>query len=162
MNEEKNEFPQRLKHNTPHWVDPRSAIYHIRIRCRSNNGGTLLTDPSVAASLLESIHFYSDLGRWWSSVFLVMPDHLHALLSFDSSREFSRIIGDWKKWHVKNTGIEWQENFFDHRLRSTDSRAEKYTYIRQNPVRASLCSEEDNWQWWTASDPELRWPRGDS
>jgi len=108
---------------------------------------------------LESVHFYSDLGRWWTSVFLLMPDHLHALISFDPSRDFSRVMGDWKKWHVMNTGIEWQENFFDHRLRNDESSCEKFTYIRQNPVRAGLCPTEDDWLWWTASDIELRWPR---
>ncbi len=153
------EFPKRLRHDTHHWVDPKSAVYHIRIRCRISDGGPSLVDPIVAASVLESVHFYTDLSRWWTSVFLLMPDHLPALIAFDPSRNFSRIIGDWKKWHTVNTGIVWQDNFFDHRLRSDESSREKFTYIRQNPVRAGLCVSDDDWPWWTASDSELRWPR---
>ena len=153
------EFPKRLRHDTPHWIASQSAVYHIRVRCRINDGGLSLTNPTVAASVLESVHFYTDLGRWWTRVFLLMPDHLHALISFDPSRNFSRIIGDWKKWHAVNTGIMWQENFFDHRLRNDEGSREKFTYIRQNPVRAGLCLNDDDWLWWTASDSELRWPR---
>lgn len=32
----------------------------------------------------------------------------------------------------------WQRDFFDHRLRSIESAAEKAQYIRMNPVRAGL------------------------
>src|SRR5205814_7592098 len=34
---------------------------------------------------------------------------------------------------------------FDHRLRHDESEAEKFEYIRQNPVRAGLIREEDEW-----------------
>jgi len=31
--------------------------------------------------------------------------------------EAKSAIRDWKSWLVKKHGIEWQRNFFDHRLR---------------------------------------------
>jgi len=39
----------------------------------------------------------------------------------------------------------WQEGFFDHLLRSDESHAEKWEYVRQNPVRAGLCHQPEEW-----------------
>jgi REP element-mobilizing transposase RayT len=80
-----------------------------------------------------------------------MPDHLHALLSFDGDKDMSRVIGDWKHFHTHKRGIVWQEGYFDHRLRD-DERGEqlvaKINYIRQNPVAAGLCAKAEDWPWW--------------
>ena len=37
----------------------------------------------------------------------------------------------------------WQEGFFDHVLRSEESYAEKWEYVRLNPVRAGLCQRPE-------------------
>jgi hypothetical protein len=39
----------------------------------------------------------------------------------------------------------WQEGFFDHVLRSSESYSEKWSYVRMNPVRAGLCAEPEQW-----------------
>jgi putative transposase len=39
----------------------------------------------------------------------------------------------------------WQKGFFDHVLRSPESYAQKWTYVQQNPVRAGLASQPDDW-----------------
>ena len=39
----------------------------------------------------------------------------------------------------------WQEGFFDHVLRSSASYAEKWDYVRMNPVRAGLCRTPEEW-----------------
>ena len=41
--------------------------------------------------------------------------------------------------------FRWQAGFFDHVLRSDESRSEKWEYIRMNPVRAGLVEEADDW-----------------
>ena len=46
---------------------------------------------------------------------------------------------------ARKVGIEWQRNFFDHRLRHDESETEKYDYILQNPVRTGLICEGDQW-----------------
>jgi hypothetical protein len=38
-------------------------------------------------------------------------------------------------------------NFFDHVLRSTESYSEKWNYVRDNPVRAGLVSNADEWKY---------------
>jgi putative transposase len=79
-----------------------------------------------------------------------MPDHVHALLSFPLMESMSSVISDWKRFHARNNEIEWQEGYFDHRLRD-DERGEqlsmKIDYIRQNPVVAGLCANVEDWPW---------------
>ena len=88
--------------------------------------------------------------RWHIALFLLMLDHVHALLAFPRDRSMSRVIGDWKYFHARKNRIEWQEGFFDHRLRD-DERGEqlqaKINYIRQNPVVAGLCADAKEWPW---------------
>jgi hypothetical protein len=39
------------------------------------------------------------------------------------------------------------EGFFDHLIRSSESYAEKWEYVRENPVRAGLVTSADDWPW---------------
>jgi len=39
----------------------------------------------------------------------------------------------------------WQDGFFDHLLRSAESYAEKWHYVRNNPVRAGLVATPETW-----------------
>ena len=48
-----------------------------------------------------------------------------------------------------------QEEFFDHLLRSRESYAEKWDYVRENPTRAGLLMKADDWPWQGEID-ELR------
>ena len=41
----------------------------------------------------------------------------------------------------------WQEEFFDHVLRSDESYAEKWSYVRNNPVRKELVANVEDWPW---------------
>jgi REP element-mobilizing transposase RayT len=111
---------------------------------------TPLTDTLLATTLLKSAEFYDSKFRWHIALFLLMPDHVHALLAFKRDGSMSRVIGDWKHFHARKNRIEWQDGFFDHRLRY-DERGEqlqaKVNYIRQNPVVAGLCASAEEWPW---------------
>ena len=142
-------FPSKLQHDVPHWVEPNS-VFHIRIRLDRDKQQTPLTDALLATTLLKSAEFYDSKFRWHIALFLLMPDHVHALLAFQRDESMSRIIGDWKHFHARKDRVEWQEGFFDHRLRD-DERGEqlhaKVDYIRQNPVVAGLCARAEEWSW---------------
>ena len=109
-----------------------------------------MTDPALARALLDSARFYEAKQRWHITLLLLMPNHLHAVLSFARSQSMSAIIGDWKRFHACNNAVVWQEGYFDHRLR-TDERGEqlsaKMNYIRQNPVAAGWCDKSEDWPW---------------
>ena len=74
-----------------------------------------------------------------------MPDHLHALIGIDGQSSLSQLIRHYKRITAKMAGVNWQRNFFDHRLRHDESLAEKFGYVCQNPVRAGLIHSEPDW-----------------
>lgn len=126
-------------------------MFHIRIRCAEDNKPVLM-DQKTADRLLESVSFYQEQGRWFVHLFLLMPDHIHALLSFPKHEVMARVVGDWKRYLNKQLAVQWQNNFFDHRIRDTKEYLEKAAYIRQNPVVKGLCELPEDWSWMTEKD----------
>jgi putative transposase len=122
----------------------------IRIALDRNKDQQSLTSSPLAQNLIDSARLYEAKQRCHIILFLLMPDHLHALVSFASDQSMSRIVGDWKHFHTRKHGILWQDGFFDHRLRD-DERGEqlsaKMNYIRQNPVAAGLSASAPDWPW---------------
>jgi REP element-mobilizing transposase RayT len=90
---------------------------------------------------------------------VVMPDHVHLLLTplrdldgnlyslveilqgikSASAHSLNRALG--------RSGPVWQEESFDHVLRSDESFEQKAEYIRQNPIRAGLVKEAADYRW---------------
>jgi len=134
-----------LPHEVPHWVDPQLEVYFITINCASR-GSNQLALSDLAKSLFETIEHRQQNGLWWPYLFLVMPDHVHALISFPpSGKPFKSVISKWKEWTAKHVGIAWQRDFFEHRLKREESRREKADYILNNPVRKGLASNAGDW-----------------
>jgi REP element-mobilizing transposase RayT len=139
------QLPQRKKlpHNIPAWV-PDGARYFITINCRAR-GRNQLCKESVATALLTSVDRYAQLGHWYPWLFIVMPDHVHLIASINRAHGLRRIIAAWKSYQAKQLGIVWQAGFFEHRLRTADEFVEKAVYIRRNPVRKGLATDEAVW-----------------
>lgn len=57
----------------------------------------------------------------------------------------SEIVRSWKRLTAKRTHIEWQRNYFDHRVRPDEGLQLKTDYVRQNPVRAGLVPRAEDW-----------------
>ena len=142
---------RKLHHKTSGWV-PDGERFHIRISIKPV--GLCLTTKELAPRLLESVCFYHRRRRWYASLFLLMPDHLHAILSFPRDFSMSRVVGEWKKYHARQSRVAWQDNYFDHRLRNDKEFIEKSPYIRMNPVRKGLVSKSEDWPW--IVEPALR------
>ena len=144
-------WPGRLYHETPGWVKS-GSIFHVRLRvgpaCRR-----LLTEPQLADGLLNAACHYHRNGHWYCMLFLLMPDHLHALLAFPHGRSMSNIVGSWKRYTALAFRVSWQRNFFDHRIRKNRGLSEKWHYILRNPVAKGLCDRETDWRWsWSPHD----------
>ncbi len=64
------------------------------------------------------------------------------------ARDFSGAIERSAAGTAASTGRSlWQPGFFDRILRSDESYAEKWNYVRDNPVRAGLVKTADEWQY---------------
>jgi len=94
-----------------------------------------------------------------------MPDHIHLLLTplrneqgwpFPLVDILQCLKGATahrinKLFH--RSGPVWEEESFDHALRSAESLKEKCEYIRQNPVRAGLVDRAEDYKWlWVNPD----------
>ena len=95
--------------------------------------------------LFETGRCYHDTQKWYLKILLLMPDHLHMLVGIPGDANLSNLVRDFKRITAKIARIHWQRNFFDHRLRRDESEAEKFEYIRRNPVRAGLIRAADEW-----------------
>jgi len=86
--------------------------------------------------------------------YVVMPEHIHLFLRIDPYRyQLGKTIGLIKQSLSKPLRLagvnppHWQPGFFDHLLRSAESYAEKWSYVRENPVRAELVAVADDWKY---------------
>ena len=114
--------------------------------------------PEARDAILQ--HCLHDNGKRYDLyAVVVMPEHVHLLLL---------PLRDEKGWPyslptilklIKGTsarsvnkvsesnGPVWQEESFDHVLRSQESFEEKLEYIRQNPVRRGLVKMPEDYKW---------------
>ncbi len=88
------------------------------------------------------------LTNWNVIAGVLMPDHVHLLIApNDREAAVGNASGAIKRWIRQELKAEWhwQPGSFDRLLRSDESAYEKWQYIRENPVRAGLV---ENWQDW--------------
>ncbi|MBN1268123.1 MAG: transposase [Kiritimatiellae bacterium] len=141
---------KRLPHDIPSWVSD-DAVFFITVCCR-DRGVNQLCRGDVASAIFESVQFRQERGDWFVHLCLLMPDHVHALVSFPRDRAMKKVVRLWKENTAKRTGVRWQKEFFDHRLRNDENHVEKAAYIRMNPVRAGLVKRPEDWPWrWEGS-----------
>ena len=132
-----------LEHTRPSWVKG-APIYFITV-CAAERGKNQFCKPEIAAVILDATAIYQEKQRWYVQLLLLMPDHLHALISFPAAQPMAVVMRAWKHYLAKQHGIHWQRDFFDHRIRQDESHEEKTTYIRNNPVRAGLVTKPEDW-----------------
>jgi REP element-mobilizing transposase RayT len=80
--------------------------------------------------------------------YVIMPDHIHLFVRGSPNFLLSSWIGGLKRALSVALGLRdglWQPGFFDHVLRSDESYAEKWRYVRDNPVRAGLVVKSEDW-----------------
>ena len=130
-----------------------SPIYFVTI-CAAGRRPLLASHPATAI-LRDELEGAQRRYGWTVGRFVVMPDHLHFFCASDqteASASLSKFIGGFKQWTAKRILAEsglvaplWQKQFFDRVLRSNESYDSKWTYVRDNPVRAGLAATADDW-----------------
>jgi REP-associated tyrosine transposase len=90
----------------------------------------------------------------WVGAYVLMPDHLHFFVAADdqliSPSAWVKSLKGTLSSRLRAAGVRppsWQKGFFDHVLRSSDSYSAKWHYVRQNPVRAGLVRQWDQWSY---------------
>jgi len=91
-----------------------------------------------------------------------MPDHIHFFIRLAPECRLGATVGFLKKSlsvAIKGSGHpppHWQPGFFDHMVRSAVSYSEKWNYVYQNPARADLVENAEDWSY-SGQVVEIRW-----
>lgn len=136
-------LPERkqLPHEIPSWVQ-QGDRHFITINCHPRGDEPFLKN---AHDILESARYYEKIGRWYLWLMLIMPDHIHFIATFDLSKGLRNTVSAWRRHLATSFDIEWQSDFFEHRLRNQSKFEEKCHYIRMNPVRKGLVESPTDW-----------------
>ena len=119
-------------------------VYFLTVCCQPRSLNQL-ANKRIWEALVETVRLREERKSLNCRLLLAMPDHFHGLFSFEGEEPMVKVIKDLKSWLARSQGIQWQRDFFDHRLRSFESAREKGDYIRQNPVRAGLVEKASDW-----------------
>jgi putative transposase len=120
----------------------------------------LFRNPQKAELMMDVLAHYREQGKYVMHEFVIMPDHLHLLLTpaTDISLEramqlikggFSYRLGKAVSANAK--GLVWQESFTNHRIRDEQDYMHHAEYIRMNPVRARLAGTPELYPYSSAS-----------
>jgi len=100
-----------------------------------------------AALFLGTLQHYRKEVHFKLHAFVVMPDHIHLLLTpleITIERAIGLIKGGFShRLHSKT--LIWQPSFTQHRIRDREDFLARLNYIHQNPVRARLIGQSDHY-----------------
>jgi type I restriction enzyme R subunit len=107
-------------------------------------GACVLRRPELAEIVATSIlHFDGD--RYHVTDFVVMPNHVHILVSFPTEEQMLAQCESWKHYTavrinkaLGRRGRFWQVDGFDHLVRSERQFSALREYIASNPGKANL------------------------
>jgi putative transposase len=121
-----------------------------------------LRSDAIATLVVDSLFRGEDLGHYHLGPFVAMANHVHLLLSplispslllkslkGVTAREANRVLN--------RTGEQfWQRESYDHWVRSEREWNRIATYIENNPVKAGLVANIEEYPW---SSANTRWSR---
>lgn len=106
--------------------------------------------PRVFENVLEQVRKWYGLGVFG---YVVMPEHVHLLVSEPERRTLSLAIQMLKqltshRLHPPGSATPfWYTRYYDFNLRTSKKRAEKLRYIHRNPVVRVLVEKPEDWEW---------------
>jgi REP element-mobilizing transposase RayT len=145
----RNPVPQRRRPGRLTLIDREGRPNWVFLTVCIHRGSGSLTHPRVH-QILKTV--WSDQARGWLvHRYLLMPDHLHMICAPGSEPpcRLRTWIAYWKRLASQampaDQSFRWQRDGWDTQIRNGDHLNRKWGYIRQNPVRAGLCSESEAW-----------------
>jgi REP element-mobilizing transposase RayT len=129
--EQEEEYAQLFAERFQRWLD-------------DGLGASWLKRPEISALVEQTLRFF-DGERYWLGNFVIMPNHVHAVVRPIGEHGISSILHSWKSFSAKQInaalqreGQVWQEESFDCIVRDGTQLDRVSEYIRNNPVKAKL------------------------
>jgi putative transposase len=122
------------------------------ITTQTHDRRRLFQVTSTAELLLETLQHYRREGHYKLHAFVIMPDHIHLLLTptdITIERSIQLIKGGFSHRLESKLPI-WQRGFTDCRMRDRDDFLTHRSYIHDNPVRAHLCQQPEDYPYSSA------------
>lgn len=108
------------------------------------HGACPLRQPELASIVAGSLHHFDGV-KYHLSDFVVMPNHVHILLGLTDDGDILPVCRSWKQFSATRInralgrrGRFWQEESFDHVVRSPAQFERLRQYIEGNPRAANL------------------------
>ena len=114
----------------------------------SGYGACVLRQRESAAIVSESLRHFDD-SRYVLLDFVVMPNHVHLIASFPGEQAMLQQCESWKHFTAtqinRRLGVKgrfWQQEAFDHLIRTEKQFQYLRQYIANNPKKAGLGANE--------------------
>ncbi len=122
----------------------------------AGSGQCWLRDAKIAGIVEDALHYF-DSERYRLQAWVVMPNHVHVLLTLLEGHSLSSIVHSWKSFTAKEAnralgreGQFWQVEYFDRFIRNEKHFVAALEYIELNPVKAGLCAKREDWEFSSA------------
>jgi putative transposase len=122
----------------------------------------------VAELMVATLFKYRDAAEFELHEYVVMPNHIHVLLSINDQQTLGRVIQLIKGGSshcLRENGIVlravWEQRYYDRRVRDAQEFAEFSRYIQQNPVRKGLAERAEDYPYSSAAQKTGLKPLGD-
>ncbi|HUS10256.1 MAG TPA: transposase [Pyrinomonadaceae bacterium] len=119
-------------------------------------GDAFLKVPEVVRMVQNALLKFDGV-RYQLFSWVVMPNHVHCLMTRFEENELSDILHSIKSFtaHEANNllgrqGQFWIEEYFDRYIRNEEHFERTVKYIENNPVKAGLCLEPEHWPYGSA------------
>jgi len=108
------------------------------------HGSCLLREPKAAAVVAETLRHF-DSQRYHLDAFVIMPNHVHALVQPLPGHSLKEILRSWKSYSARQinktlgrSASVWMEESFDRIVRDWTALVKCRDYIARNPEKAHL------------------------
>ncbi len=147
------------KYPPPHHVSAGQAFVWLdRYLDRAESGPVYLRQEAIAKLVVDSLFKGVELGHYQLGEFVIMANHVHVLLlplippsrllkslKGYTAHEANRVLG--------RTGEPfWRRESYDHWVRDDKERQRIAAYIENNPVKAGLVSQAEEYRWGSAHE----------
>lgn len=122
-------------------------LHFVTFSCQGR--GAYLARPSARSLFEKVLERFRIRSGFFVIGYVVMPDHVHLLLSEPPAEPLAKALHSIKLSMAKLSSQRpfWQPRYYDFNVFSAHKRIEKLRYIRRNPVRRSLVEKPEDWKW---------------
>jgi REP element-mobilizing transposase RayT len=150
---------ERWKIELEHEKDEQAKItFYKRVEnyLHQGYGKCFLRNEEIAERVQNSLLFF-DTVRYKLLAWVIMPNHIHFLLTPNENHSLSEIIHSIKSYTsqkankiLRRKGKFWEEDYFDRYIRNYEHFEQTVAYIENNPVKARLCEKASDWKFSSA------------